>query len=1182
MRYTEWHASLVKASAVAGMLLSCSEPSIAQLRPVADDTLGDERSLLVPFDFIIPSDRIDGGARRGDSLFHSFEEFHVGEGRSVYFADPGVGNILGRVTGEVGSEILGVLGVLGDANLFLINPSGIVFGKEARLDVRGSFTATTADSIQFGEQGLFEADSNALVPPLLTIQPSAFLFNRENPAAIVNSSQTLPPTSLDAAPGGGLRVADGDRLTLLGGDVSIDNGGLSALGGRVEVGGLSAPGTVRFNPNGSLKFPDDVARSNVFITNGSRLSASDFSVSGGSVAVTANTLEITDGSGISAGTVGGTEFKEGQSGDITLDASTLRIANQSVVDNVVRGRSGDGGDVLIVADELSISDRSIVQSTLLGEGNTGQVKIEARDRFTVDNSIIFSNIGGGDRTTVATGDGGRIEVTTPVLLLTNGSQLQSGTFGQGNAGSVIINALESVALESSSIFSEVFTNRVGTAATGNGGNIEITTPSLSLTNGSQLSSRTTGRGNGGNIQIAAGSLSLTRGSRLSTDSLGRGSAGDVEIETRDHTLFDQSFIFSNLEQAVEDTAFADDPNDVLDAGNIQIATGSLALINGAQIQSITGGRGNAGNVTVQAHDRISIEGVDLNNSSKPSSILAFTREGAQGEGGAVSLTADSVRLADGGLVRTATRGDGNAGGIRIVANSLSLTGRSRLLTDSSGQGSAGSVKIETRDYTLFDQSFIFSNLEQAAEDIAFAEDPGNVRSAGNIQIETGSLDFVNGAQIQSITGGRGDAGDVTIQARDRISIEGVNPNNSSRPSSILAFTRAGAQGEGGDVSLTADWVRLADNGLISTTTSNSFRGGNLTLNASTLELIGGGRILTTTSGDGRAGDINLTVAGQTTLAGANAFKVDSAPSFFSGLFANTTGRSAGGGGTVNLSTSELQVLDQARIEVDSQGSGTAGNIAVAAETIRLNEGRLTAETAAVNGGNITLSDVGLLLLRNGSLISTTAGTAGAGGNGGNIAIEADTIVSVPGENSDILANAFSGSGGSVNIAALGLFGIAAQSQDSPFTNDITASSARGVQGTVEIATPETDPRSGLTELPVTFADASDQITQTCSGNGEGQGSEFVVTGRGGLPPSPIDALVGDAPLSNWAVLDEPPEPDAAQMASSAPDPALSIEEDTEGGMVEAQGWTRENGKVKLIAAAPGSAAQTAVACRARR
>ena len=121
---------------------------------VPDNTLGAENSLVNPRDET--SDSIDGGALRGSNLFHSFQEFNVGEGRGVYFANPdAVSNIFSRVTGNSQSNILGTLGVDGAANLYLINPNGIVFGEGAALDVQGSFTATTADGIRFGEQGEF-------------------------------------------------------------------------------------------------------------------------------------------------------------------------------------------------------------------------------------------------------------------------------------------------------------------------------------------------------------------------------------------------------------------------------------------------------------------------------------------------------------------------------------------------------------------------------------------------------------------------------------------------------------------------------------------------------------------------------------------------------------------------------------------------------------------------------------------------------------------------------------------------------------------------------------------------------------------------------------------------------------------------------------------------------------------
>ncbi|MGH2416665.1 MAG: filamentous hemagglutinin N-terminal domain-containing protein, partial [Microcystaceae cyanobacterium] len=153
---------------VLPLSLTVCSPAIAQIVP--DGTLGSESS-TVKQDNIngFPSDVIEGGAARGANLFHSFSEFNVGEGRGAYFANPAaIENILSRVTGGNLSNILGTLGVLGNANLFFINPNGIVFGPNARLDLRGSFVASTADSLLF-ENGFEFSASNPQAPPLLTV-----------------------------------------------------------------------------------------------------------------------------------------------------------------------------------------------------------------------------------------------------------------------------------------------------------------------------------------------------------------------------------------------------------------------------------------------------------------------------------------------------------------------------------------------------------------------------------------------------------------------------------------------------------------------------------------------------------------------------------------------------------------------------------------------------------------------------------------------------------------------------------------------------------------------------------------------------------------------------------------------------------------------------------------------------
>lgn len=95
-------------------------------------------------------DKINGGAIRGSNLFHSFDTFNIYSGKGAYFTNPdGVNNIFTRVTGNSPSTINGVLGVLGNANLFFLNPNGIIFDANARLDLNGSFLATTASSISF-------------------------------------------------------------------------------------------------------------------------------------------------------------------------------------------------------------------------------------------------------------------------------------------------------------------------------------------------------------------------------------------------------------------------------------------------------------------------------------------------------------------------------------------------------------------------------------------------------------------------------------------------------------------------------------------------------------------------------------------------------------------------------------------------------------------------------------------------------------------------------------------------------------------------------------------------------------------------------------------------------------------------------------------------------------------------
>ena len=223
--------------------------TLAQIIP--DNTLGTENSTIRSINDL--ENAIEGGAIRGNNLFHSFQEFGIREGFTTEFVNPeGITDIFSRVTGSNVSKILGNLAVDGSANLFLINPNGIVFGENAAIDVGGSFIATTAESIEFNGSNRF----NAVVPeePLLTINFPIGLEMGSNSGNInvrgKGHSLILPvvepmPTIKNSR-SSGIQVNRGQNIALIGGEVNFDGGILITEEGAIELGGVKV-GLVEFN-----------------------------------------------------------------------------------------------------------------------------------------------------------------------------------------------------------------------------------------------------------------------------------------------------------------------------------------------------------------------------------------------------------------------------------------------------------------------------------------------------------------------------------------------------------------------------------------------------------------------------------------------------------------------------------------------------------------------------------------------------------------------------------------------------------------------------------------------------------------------------------------------------------------------------------------------------------------------
>lgn len=1163
----------VTIAALIGAEFFLALPTTAQLLP--DNTLGAENSVITSSVNQVgqAADVIAGGARRGGNLFHSFQEFNVGNLQRVYFTNPaGVENILSRVTGSNRSIVRGTLGVLGDANLFLLNPNGILFGPNATLDIRGSFVASTANSVRFADSVEFSAlDPSA--PPLLTISTPIGLQYGSNPGVLQVQRATL-------------EVPPDQTLALVGGNIIVNGGELVAPGGRVELASVAANSNIDLSVNRSLfqlAFPISTPRDDIAITGGTRVNV--LAGGGGDIAINARNLNISGNSRIEAGIGTGMGSMGSQAGSIEIDATqTINLDSSIVLNAVLEGGRGNGGDVVLVTRVLGVTgDIALLGAGLDGEGIAGNVIINARDTVSFDGvgSNGLPNAAGSIVAPLGKGNAGNVVINTNVLTITGGAGLFASTLGAGNAGDVIISARDTVTfsgVSSNGLSSGAYSQATQTGTTGgNGGDIIITTGSLLVTGGAQLGTSTrregnagdisiharntvrfngvssggipsgafsevaeTGIGDGGDIAITAGSLSVTEGAALSTPTLGEGNAGNVMINVRDSVSFDRSSISSAVEGTGRD-----------DGGNINITTENLSLLNGARLLTSTNGQGNSGDVTIIARDTVLLDGSANDFPSVVSSVV--------GRGGV-----------------------GNGGSINVQAQHLILRSNAALIGDvePTGEGRGGSINLDVSGTIHLLGGTTASTGESAR--ITLGVQPDGIGSAGNLHIRTGTLVLQDGGLIKISTQGQGNAGNAFISA-GIVDIAGSVPS-SGLPSGI--FTSSSTAGNAGDIEIETHSFRIADGAALSARSQGDGQGGRITVNANrSFEAVNGGQVITTTFGQGRAGNITVNAVEQITIAGSDpnyAARLSQFPDPISdfvvnaisetgsasGLYADTEPGSTGRGGDITMTAEQITIRDGARVTASSDGSERAGNIRLSASDIRLDTQAAIASNTVGGQGNITLRSP-FLLLRNNSTITTNALGAGMGGNI-NIDAGSGFIVSPLSENNDIFANAEEGSGGQITLSAQGIYGFDVRTREdlqrllnpiNPLdpqrlqTNDITAFSQANPTidtGSVAVQTPDLDPTQGVAALPIDFTDSSQLISATCPAD---EGSSFAIIGRGGLPEDPRQPLMGQVV---WQ--DERGEE------------GEEVREEREGGgaIAEAQGWMidQHTGAIVLVAQQP--------------
>lgn len=575
-------------------------------QPIPDETLGTESSTVNNVDGI-NSTQINGGASRGSNLFHSFKQFNVGEEQKVFFnSPPGISNILTRVTGGSPSEILGSLGVIGDANLFLMNPNGIIFGANARLDLKGSFIASTANSAIFAD-GIQYSATNPQASSLLTVSIPQGLQYGGTASTIQIQEATL-------------EVQDGQTLGLIGGAVSVEGGNLIAPAGRIELGSVASNSLVRLNAiakGWSLGYENVSNFQNIRITKGifNNRSSSFLDTSGDS------------------------------GGDISLQGKQILLADTSQISSTTGG-AGTGGNLLVNASELFLIKGfdSLLSTATTATGSGGNITVNTSKLILEDRAGILTDSSGLVETSgnirLATGKAGNLILNASTSVeLRSGSSLSSITLGLGDAGKININTASLIVQDESEV-------AVSSSKIGDAGNIQVQARTISLDNGGRLTATSELGTGGGNIFLQdLNSLTLRRNSEISTSAQGEGNGGNIEISTKLLTALENSNITANAIRGR--------------GGNIRIKTQGLFLSPDSKITA-TSERGVDGVVEI---DRLENdpENALLTLPAEPVNISGLIAQGCSSGAGSVARRgSEFVITGRGGLPPTpkeAFRGD---------------------------------------------------------------------------------------------------------------------------------------------------------------------------------------------------------------------------------------------------------------------------------------------------------------------------------------------------------------------------------------------------------------------------------------------------------------------------------------------------------------------------------------------
>ena len=729
------------------------------------------------------------GQQMGNNLFHSFKIFNLQSDQIAHFTgNSDIKNVISRVTGGELSQIDGTIQSSLSADFYFINPAGIVFGKNAKLDLAGSAHFSTANVIKLGEYGQFSAATSQ--KDILTVAPpNAFGFLDATPAALtVQGSQ--------------LQLATDQKFSLFSGKLVLNDSNIMISEGKIQLVSVAAPAELNVQ-NNELTTINSTVMGDISLTN-TTLEVNGggaFVVRGGQIGlhssillartidndsqgidVRAENLDMIDGRSLLSASTDG----RGRGGMISIQVTeNIRLAQNSRLAANSRNKedqkNGDAGTIHLTADTVEFSDNAQIQSASFGTGGGGVVRIDAND-IHLNNARIFVTAGSErpdagtagnivfttnhlvmqqeaelNAATIGGGDAGTIQIAANAVHLSDKAKILSITRSTGQAGKVHIDAKQDITLENALV--QVASESTQLDA-GDAGDITLETDSLILRQNSQLSSLSI-NGNAGTINIQAKKVHLAEKSGISSIASGIGRGGKITINATQEAIFDRSAAFTNTESEQIKAG---------DAGDITLTTDKLLMQNGSQLSSMTFNSGQGGKIVVHANHAI-FEGYALGDDLAYAAGLDTSTEGS-GNAGHIQLTANTLEIKGGAAINSSTRNGGHAGQITIdVAQSIAISGDidaplterqsdnlGRGITSTSigiNAGQAGNLLIRTPILNLTDRGQISTSAQQA--------------QAGKITLEVDRLNLQH-AEITSEAKGDGDAGNIVINATDQLTL----------------------------------------------------------------------------------------------------------------------------------------------------------------------------------------------------------------------------------------------------------------------------------------------------------------------------------------------------------------------------------------------------------------------------